>query len=203
MITIVTGTAQHLPVGLETLLARYRHKVFIETLKWPLPDGNGLEHDQFDRDDTLYVTAQDASGAICGCARLLPTTRAYLLGEVFPEMLNGAPVPCAADVWELSRFATLPVDAAAPLSHAETDYRRRQVLGAAVQAVATRGATRLIMVTVLGVERLLRNLGVHFHRAGPPFAIDGKPTLALWLELDAQTRSALDLPPVPATVVRH
>lgn len=103
---------------------------------------------------------------------------------------------------ELSRFATLPIDPAAPLSHAETDYRRRRVLGAAVQVVAARGATRMIMVTVLGVERLMRTLGVHAHRAGPP-RIDGKLTLALWLELDDQTRSALNLPSLAAAGTRH
>lgn len=203
MITIVTGTAVRLAAGLESALATYRHRIFIEALHWPLPDHDGCERDQFDRDDTLYVVARDQGGAVCGCARLLPTTRAYLLGEVFPEMMNGAPVPNAPEVWELSRFATMPADADATLSREETDYRRRRVLGAAVETVASRGATRLIMVTVLGVERLLRNLGVHAHRAGPPVAIDGKPTLAIWLELDPQTRAALDLPPQPSSVAAN
>lgn len=203
MVTIVTGSTAQLPTGVESALASYRHKVFIEALQWPLPDMDGFERDQFDRDDTLYVVARELDGEVCGCARLLPTTRAYLLGEVFPEMMNGAPVPCASDVWELSRFATMPVGTSAPLPREETQMRRRQLLGAVVQAALARGATRLILVTVSGVERLMRNLGVHAHRAGPPRAIDGKPTLALWLELDAETCNALDVPVAPTLAMRH
>lgn len=199
MITIVTGTAAALPAGIEAALANYRHRIFIDALHWPLPSHDGRERDQFDRADTLYVIARDLQGAVCGCARLLPTTQAYLLGEVFPEMMNGAPVPNVPEVWELSRFATMPATADGVLSREETDYRRRRVLGAAVQTVVARGATRLIMVTVLGVERLLRGLGVHAHRAGPPVLIDGKPTLAIWLELDSQTHAALDLVPQHST----
>jgi N-acyl-L-homoserine lactone synthetase len=203
MVTIVTGSTAQLPTGVESALASYRHKVFIEALQWPLPDMDGFERDQFDRDDTLYVVARELDGEVCGCARLLPTTRAYLLGEVFPEMMNGAPVPCASDVWELSRFATMPVGAPVPLPREETQMRRRQLLGAVVQAALARGATRLILVTVSGVERLMRNLGVHAHRAGPPRAVDGKPTLALWLELDAETCNALGVPVAPKLAMRH
>jgi N-acyl-L-homoserine lactone synthetase len=203
MVTIVTGSTAQLPTGVESALASYRHKVFIEALQWPLPDMDGFERDQFDRDDTLYVVARELDGEVCGCARLLPTTRAYLLGEVFPEMMNGAPVPCASDVWELSRFATMPVGTPVPLPREETQMRRRQLLGAVVQAALARGATRLILVTVSGVERLMRNLGVHAHRAGPPRAVDGKPTLALWLELDAETCNALGVPVAPKLAMRH
>ncbi|TAN07854.1 MAG: GNAT family N-acetyltransferase [Rhodanobacteraceae bacterium] len=203
MVTIVSGSTAQLPTGVESALASYRHKVFIEALQWPLPDMDGFERDQFDRDDTLYVVARELDGEVCGCARLLPTTRAYLLAEVFPEMMNGAPVPRSHEVWELSRFATMPVGTPEPLPREETQARRRQLLGAVVQAALARGATRLILVTVAGVERLMRNLGVHAHRAGPPRAVDGKPTLALWLELDAETCRALGVPVASALVMRH
>ena len=53
MVTIVTGSTAQLPTGVESALASYRHKVFIEALQWPLPDMDGFERDQFDRDDTL------------------------------------------------------------------------------------------------------------------------------------------------------
>lgn len=93
MLTVATGTASQLPLGLETALAVYRYEVFIKSLKWQLPVDNGMERDQFDRPDTLYAVASNASGKVCGCARLLPTTKAYLLDEVFPGLMDGAPAP--------------------------------------------------------------------------------------------------------------
>jgi acyl homoserine lactone synthase len=203
MLNVITGNANQLTSGLEAALASYRHKVFIETLQWPLPDADGLERDQFDRDDTLYAVAREASGEVCGCARLLPTTRAYLLGEVFPELMNGAPVPHAHDIWELSRFSTMPADESVALPREEARNRLCTLLASVVQTATSNGATRLIMVTVLGVERILRNIGVHAHRAGPPRAIDGKPTLAMWIELDEQTHNALHLPMQPQAMLQQ
>jgi len=194
MLVVMTGSASQLPHGLEVALATYRHKVFVEALRWQLPVVNGLERDQFDRDDTLYAVARESNGDVCGCARLLPTTKAYLLDEVFPELMNGGLLPHSHDVWELSRFSTMPTDESIRISQAEARSRFCTLFAAVGQAARSHGAERLITVTALGVERILRSIGIHAHRAGAPRMVDGKPTLALWIELDEQTRNALHLP---------
>lgn len=190
---VVTGTACQLPPGLEVSLAAYRHSVFVEALGWRLPAEGWLERDQFDRDDTVYVVAQGERGEVCGCARLLPTTKAFLLGDVFPEMMNGVPLPHDRYIWELSRFSTMPVGDSLAVSREEARARFCTVFAAVVEAATAQGASRLITVTALGVERILRSIGIHAHRVGPPRIIDGKPTLAMWIELDSQTRQALGL----------
>src|ERR1700752_59202 len=91
-----------------TGVARYRHRVFVEMLGWPLQTReHGLEFDQFDREDTVYVVARNTIDSVVGTARLLPTSRPYLLGEVFPQLLHGQQLPSAPEVWELSRFAAV------------------------------------------------------------------------------------------------
>lgn len=102
-----SGCSAELRQPLMIRMARYRHRVFVERLGWKLHCRDALELDQFDRDDTIYVIAQNEDGEVIGTARLLPTTRPYLLAEVFPHLLNGAPAPDAPDVWELSRFASM------------------------------------------------------------------------------------------------
>jgi N-acyl-L-homoserine lactone synthetase len=152
----------------------------------------GLERDQFDRSDTLYALARDAHGRICGCARLLPTTQPYLLGSVFPFLMDAQQPPCEAEVWELSRYTTEVVhDDAASAEAAHERFRR--LLQAVVQAALEKGARRLITFSYVGVERIARRFGLHVHRAGALHVIDGKPVLAFWIELDAQTLQALDL----------
>lgn len=173
-----------------TAIAEYRHKIFIERLGWPLPTENGEERDQFDRTDTLYVIAQEPTGAICGCARLLPTTRPYLLSEVFPHLLGDTPLPNTHDVWELSRFAAATTTSTPLLNAADNT---RNLLAAAVRSAAEQGAKRLITVSPLGIERLLHRMGVHAHRAGPPMLVDGKPIFACWIEIDQQTLNALGI----------
>ena len=163
--------------------AHYRHKVFIDTLCWPLPTSDGIELDQFDRPDTVYVTVQNAAGHICGCARLLPTTAPYLLDEVFPQLLNGQPAPNSPDVWELSRFAA--IDFTSPTQSASSNMSAPitiDLLQAAIRHAAAQGAKRLIAVTVVGAERLLRKTGYKVHRAGPPMWVDGSWVVACWVE---------------------
>jgi acyl homoserine lactone synthase len=180
-VEFIAGTSQNLSEDVFVGLARFRHKVFVETLGWDLATQAGLELDQFDRPDTVYVVARE-EGRYVGVARLLPTVRPYLLGEVFPQLMGGASPPSSAEVWELSRFAAI-------------DFRSNTMPGQfsspttigllqAVQACALRhGANRLITVSPLGIERLLRKLGFLAHRAARPQIVDGHPLFACWIEL--------------------
>ena len=193
MLTILVGTPAQLNAGVEAELAVYRHRVFVEQLGWQLPIAEqGLERDQFDGPETLYVVAKDADGGVCGCARLLSTEQAYLLNTVFPGLMDGQPLPKAPDVWELSRYTTQVVGGDAG-SREEQKERFAALLKAVVEAALERGAKRLITFSYLGVERLARNFGIHVHRAGAPQMIDGRPVLAFWIELDEQTFKALGI----------
>lgn len=101
---VTTKQGSHLPSQLFGKLASYRHKVFVERLGWQLQAEDGFEFDQFDRPDTVYVIT------------LLPTTRPYVLGEVFPQLMRDLPVPDSPEVWELSRFAAVGINGAATMS---------------------------------------------------------------------------------------
>lgn len=184
------GKSKELSPSLEKALATYRHKIFIERLGWPLPVEHGMERDQFDHPETLYVMTREQNGTICGCARLLPTTEPYLLSEVFPHLLAGAPVPRSRDVWELSRFAAATIE---PNPSVDAMINTRSLLAAAVKIAFEYGAKRLITVSPLGIDRLLHRMGVHAHRAGPPMLADGKPIFACWIEIDEQTCNALGI----------
>ena len=72
---ILVHMGEDLPADVAVGLARYRYDIFVKQLGWELPSQeNSGERDQYDRSDTVYVVARDDFNAICGCARLLPTT---------------------------------------------------------------------------------------------------------------------------------
>ncbi len=182
---VISGTSSGLPAGIYPQLANYRHEVFVQRLGWQLQTPEGVEVDQFDRPDTVYVVAQEDDGRIAGCGRLLPTLQPYLLGDVFPQLLHGQPPPCSVDVWELSRFCAVDLQ---QRSHTPAGQFSSIVtvtlLDAAVRCAAALGAKRLITVSPLGVERLLRHAGFHAHRAAPPIMLDGHPLFACYIEVD-------------------
>ncbi len=180
-ITTMSGRLSEFPSGLATAMARYRHQIFIERLGWPLTTHHGAERDQFDRPDTLYVLALDAEGKLCGCARLLPTSRPYLLGVIFPQMAEEQPLPCSSTIWEISRFACTSASAT------------HSLLAATVARAAAEGAIRLMTISPIGVERLLQRMKVRTQRAGKPVHSEGKTIVACWIEIDAQTRAALGI----------
>lgn len=185
---IVSGTQEKLPQGLYSELSTYRHEVFVEMLGWQLDTPKGFEQDQFDRPDTIYVVAKNDQSQITGCARLLPTTEPYLLGEVFPSLLNGLPPPRSVDIWELSRFAAVDVKNATAINRGQLSSPIAVcLLRSAIQTAASFGAKRLITVSPIGIERLLRHAGFRAHRAGPPMVFDGHPICACWIEIDLTT----------------
>jgi N-acyl-L-homoserine lactone synthetase len=183
---IISGTADSL-LGTYRQVAAYRHKVFVENLGWDLHAPDGLEQDQFDRPDTVYVVARDDEGEVCGCARLLPTTDPYLLSEVFPQLLNGAVPPNSPEIWELSRFAAVDFNSPnqSPLRQMSSDIAI-DLLQAAIDCASKHGAKCLITVSPLGIERLLRNAGFKAHRAGPPIRVDGHLIFASLIEVGEQ-----------------
>lgn len=183
------------PAEMHSLYA-YRHAVFIQRLGWDLPGAKqGLEMDQFDRPDTIHVLRRKSDGTLCGCARLLPTSRPYLLGEIFPELMHGAPIPSSSDVWEISRFCSVDVNSRTTSRQAKqvTVWGCRDVLAATVTCAIEVGAKRLIAVSSIAIERILLRLGVHANRVGPPMRIGGHTIFAFWLEIDEQTIAALGL----------
>lgn len=182
---IVSGNQAELLQDLYTNLGTYRREVFVELLGWELETPNGCEQDQFDRPDTVYVVARNDEGNINGCARLLPTTKPYLLSEIFPQLLNGLPPPASPDIWELSRFAAVDISEASSSPKGQLSSPiATSLLKGAIDTAASLGARRLITVSPLGVERLLRHAGFCAHRAGPPMVIGGHPLFACWIEID-------------------
>jgi len=182
---ITTKSTGEISPRFYTEIAHYRYKVFVETLGWELQTQNGEELDQFDRPDTYYAIAQNDDGEILGCARLLPTDKPYLLGDVFPELMNGQPLPNSAEIWELSRFAAVDFNnKTSGMAGQFSSAIAVDLLRGALQYAKAKGAKRLVSVSPVGVERLLRQAGFKAHRAGPPMIIDGHPIFACWIELE-------------------
>lgn len=82
---------------------RLRHKCFVERNGWSVPSHDGMEYDQFDTPAATYLIHRDAGQAVRGVARLIPTTRPYMLKELWPDLLGGD-VPVSPQVWEATRF---------------------------------------------------------------------------------------------------
>lgn len=74
-------------------LHSFRGEVFVGRLRWELPLLDGVERDEFDGEDTVYLAVCDDAEQVTACARLLPTvTGPHMLPELFPELLGDQPI---------------------------------------------------------------------------------------------------------------
>lgn len=142
-----------------------------------------------------YIVASNDRGDVDACWRLLPTQGPNMLRDVFPELLHGQPAPCAADVWELSRFA-IATDRVSADDGAANPQIGFGALSVALMAESTRfaqqnGIARFVTVTTAAIERMLKKQGLNIHRLGPPLRVGHVLTVATFIEIDHITLKAL------------
>ena len=108
----------------------FRKAVFIDRLCWSLPTYRGLEFEQYDTFQSVYLIAHEGKTVIGG-ARLMRTDHtsgsskfnySYMIKDAFHGLLPGIPKgicletpPVSRDVWELTRLAARPGTDAAKL----------------------------------------------------------------------------------------
>jgi acyl homoserine lactone synthase len=172
-----------------------RSAVFSERLGWDVETAHGRETDRYDQLGPTYMVVRDRSrpNLALGCWRLMPTTGPYMLGDVFPELLDGQPLPSDPRIWEISRYAI-----------ASDGQGLRPGFGFGEISVAMwrrlfsfsreSGIDAFIGVTSIAVERLVRKLGLTFERLGAPRRYDGVPNVAFRIPMDAQAAAALGSP---------
>lgn len=164
---------------------KLRYETFFERLNWDIETRDGEERDSFDDLEPHHVAVKNSSGGVDGCWRALPTTGAYMLKDVFPELLQGEDAPVDADVWEISRFAVRKGASAA---------QKGYVAGVTIEMVRSfyefaqqENIKYYVAVTTVACERILRQLGVECWRMGEGKAlqIGIERSVALWIKVDS------------------
>lgn len=88
---------------------RDRAAQFHERLGWASVtlDDQGLEFDQYDDLNPLYVIMEGEDGTHLGSGRLMPTTERCMINEHFTELTDGVPIRSPI-IWETTRFCVSP-----------------------------------------------------------------------------------------------
>lgn len=164
-----------------------RKRVFVDLLKWDVPVlDDRYEIDQFDTPHASYVILTGDNGSHRASARLLPTNRAHILGDLFPTLCETA-VPTGTKTLEITRFCIEPT-----LSRADRRIARNQLVTALVQHALAEGVTDYTAVANLAWYRQISDFGWKCRALGPPRYIDGECLLALHIQIDADTPHDLE-----------
>jgi acyl homoserine lactone synthase len=160
---------------------RLRHRVFKERLNWDVQTSGDMEVDEFDALHPIYLIQRASDNRIQGCVRLLPSTGPTMLRDVFPILLDGAPAPTSAMIWESSRFA-LDLHPDTPKSSHGLATATFELFAGMIEFGLSRQLTEIVTVTDARMERILRRAGWPLRRIGRPHALDNTLAVAGYLE---------------------
>ncbi|MBC7905155.1 MAG: GNAT family N-acetyltransferase [Rhodospirillaceae bacterium] len=161
-----------------------RHKVFKERLDWEVNSRDGLERDEFDDEQPVYLAYHGQSGDVIGCVRLLPTTGPNMIRDVFPD-LSDEPIPAKTKVWEVSRFG-IEMDDAALLGAGNINAITYSLVAGIHEVGLDYAITHMVAVMDVRIERILRRAGCVMRRIGKPRRMGNCVALAVEFEVSRQ-----------------
>lgn len=176
-------------------LFRLRYEVFHERLHWDVRCHDHMETDEYDDLWTRYVVALDADDQVLGGWRLRPTIGNYMLADVFPQLLHGAPAPHHPRVWESNRFVC--DKRAAKRSGFGFGEAALALFKATCEFGIANGIDEYVMVLSAGVVRLTRATGLAVDEYGPPVRIGDVLCCGCRIRVDAHSRHVLLGEPLP------
>lgn len=104
MLRYLYGTDLEAYPALRDSMFRDRAIQFHDRLKWDVEvDRDGLERDQYDADNPLYVIWQRSDGRHGGSMRLMPTTGPCMVNDHCTHVTDGVTI-CSPLIWECTRF---------------------------------------------------------------------------------------------------
>ncbi|MGJ4892613.1 acyl-homoserine-lactone synthase [Bradyrhizobium sp. HKCCYLRH3099] len=159
---------------------RLRYRMFVERQGWSVPHYQRMEYDEFDTPAATYIVVVDERDQALGTARLIPTTRPYMVESLWPDLVDGL-LPHADQVWEASRFGC---------DRALGAGGRRRVIGQLIQACQEFGVAHGI-TSYLGVmppwvfQTVIAAHGCPVRPLGPALSLQGHAIEAAAIEVSA------------------
>jgi acyl homoserine lactone synthase len=163
---------------------RLRYRVFKERLEWEVQVSGDMEVDEFDVLRPVHLLHRSLDGRIQGCVRLLPSTGQTMLGDTFPILLDGQPMPRSNKVWESSRFA-LDLSSDAPKAHGGLAAATYELFAAMIEFGLSIRLSEIVTVTDTRMERILRRAGWPLRPIGKPRRLGNTTAIAGYLDVSA------------------
>jgi acyl homoserine lactone synthase len=138
---------------------RLRKRVFHDRMGWDVHvSPGGLEVDDFDTPETVYLLCLNEYGRVIGNWRLLPTTGPYMIRDVWPEFLQSIDIREASDAWEASRFAVDSLMETSAESLAMINAATQEMLCGLTELCVLAGIREIYTMYDRRIARLLKRL---------------------------------------------
>jgi N-acyl-L-homoserine lactone synthetase len=138
---------------------RLRKRIFKDRMGWDVTiTEGGLEVDQFDLPETVYLLALDDAGHVIGSWRLLPTDGPTMIRDVWPQFLTSVPMPRTIHAWETSRFGIDVPDSDSKEGLAKISRTTQELVCGLLELCLLCGITEIVTMYDLRITRLLKRV---------------------------------------------
>jgi len=83
---------------------RLRYQEFVERLGYDVPCHDSMEYDQYDTLAAIHFVWRDDSGVVRASLRISPTTKPYMIKDIWPYVVENMELPASESVWEATRL---------------------------------------------------------------------------------------------------
>lgn len=186
MIKLIQANEAHLFPELINEMYCLRARQFNDRLGWQVEVNDGMERDEFDDLNPLYVISVAENGSVVGTLRLLQTTGPHMLSDVFTELLPEQQLIRSPLVWESTRFC---VDTEKEIEVASSGLNivTGELLSTLLEVGLYAGLTHIVTVIDVRMERILLRAKCPVERLGDPVKIGRVPSLAILMECSEKT----------------
>jgi acyl homoserine lactone synthase len=167
-----------------------RHRVFKARLRWEVETAGSMEVDKYDALRPHYLLLWGTRDRLLGCVRFLPGNGPTMLRDTFPALLPQGGLSLDDNVWESSRFA-LDFHGDLPKAAAGLAAPTYELLAGMVEFGLARGLSKILTVTDVRMERILRRATWPLERVAPPQAIGVTKAVAGYLEVSLEALARL------------
>ncbi|MCL4678902.1 MAG: GNAT family N-acetyltransferase [Alphaproteobacteria bacterium] len=157
---------------------RLRKVIFRDRMQWNVDiSKEGLEIDNYDLPETVYILARDQQNRVVGVWRILPSTLPSMVREIWPEFIEDFPLPVHEDVWEASRFGVYSYAQDNRTYVEQTRLTTAHLISALAELCVLCGIQEIFTLYNPQVGRAVRPLGFIPEAISAEHPVDGKPTI--------------------------
>ncbi len=183
MIHAISSANRHLYRDVLEQHFRLRHEIFVEERKWEtLRKPDGREMDSYDDEDTVYLLALEGRRVVGG-HRLYPTTKPWMMSEVFPHLAAVRGCPADPLVWEWSRYFVV--------RDRRDGILNLQLMAAVQEFCLDQGIAQVSAIMETWWLPRFHDAGFVVTPLGLPALIEGAWTMAATIDMRQETLAAL------------
>ncbi len=157
---------------------KVRKLIFSDRMKWNVNiSKEGLEIDDFDLPESVYILSRDQIGRVCGVWRMLPTTSPSMIRNIWPEFLETLPIECDDNIWELSRFGVHLYDDGSAEHINNVSHITAELIIGLLKVCNMAGINHVYTMYNRQIARSVGRIGFAAAETSDEIMIEGKPSV--------------------------